>query len=774
MRKLADFLRELLRMTSDVEPNGPGKQTFNHVSGTDASISLGPREFDPDHPISPEGKEDRLGFRYVANQLASSLLTQATSHGLVMSIEGHWGSGKSSLVNLLADELTNDRVGAPVIVRFEPWLVGDRDGMLVELMSDLAAAVESIQATDKGPGKHLKDETEKLAGQLRVYASQLSGQAAPIARLLGIIGFPSGELAGRAFDAVSATASALEPSKPLQMIKGELIEGLRNLSQRIVVIIDDLDRLEPAEAAEIMRLIRAVADFPNVVYVLCYDPKILGNSIEKTVAVDSGTDFLEKIVQVRFNVPQPEAFDLRRWFLEECLAFYNSIPGDQLSEDQTRRLHSVCGVEGGLLKTPRDVVRALNAIKLYWPPIHDNVDFADLVWLQMVRIENENLYSWIEDYLVEYSAISDGAIINESAKIERAKELKKYVTEGNIGSPRSLWEFKEFIPGLRQGSNIEDKDLLFDLDNSAEIASFERDRRLGSPQHSRYYFSFAKPAGALDDADLYSFISLAEIGEDLEEFSAALIQQRRPQGGTKFDLLIDRLNSRGPELLPDSAVPSILMALANCMDTAGLESGKGDWGVRWSWRSANRLFEKLLTKLAPDVRSNIIRSIFASGKAIGWLVSEPIRDEIFSHGRYGDRTKPEENRLFTGEELDEAIHLLLERFKSTDRHRILDAPEVLQILYGWKQAGDEAGVLEWVQEQLTTDAGLLKLLSGCRGWSQSDKTYYPLNRRDLKNFMDFDAALERLRGISENMDKTEDERELAKELLGAAELGEDN
>ena len=49
-----------------------------------------------------------------------------------------------------------------------------------------------------------------------------------------------------------------------------------------------------------------------------------------------------------------------------------------------------------------------------------------------------------------------------------------------------------------------------------------------------------------------------------------------------------------------------------------------------------------------------------------------------------------------------------------------------------------------------------------------------MNRRDLKHFMDFDEALERLRGISENTDRTKDERALAEELLEAAARGEDN
>lgn len=772
MRRLMRFFRKGLRMAKDADPGGQAQQQENEPVGPGTSISLGSTELDSDHPISPEHKEDRLGFRSVASTLASSLLTQTTSHGMVVSIEGVWGSGKSSLVNLLIDELKKNQERASETVRFEPWLVGDRDGMLVELMSDLASAVEAIQAS--GKGKALKVETEKLAEKLRGYASSLSRQAAPIAQLAGIFGLPGGEAAGKILGAASEATAAFNPAKPLPQVKAELTTGLRELGRRIVVIIDDLDRLEPLEAAEIMRLIRAVADFPNVIYVLCYDPKILAKSLEEALSVNDGIAFLEKIVQVSFKVPQPEAFDLRRWLLDECLAFYNPISSKQLSHDQMQRLQSVCDVEGGLLTTPRDVIRAMNAIKLYWPPISDKVDYPDLVWLQMVKLENKNLYSWIENYLVECAAISQGASINEAGKIEHAKELKKHVTESGVGSARTIWTITEYVPGIQAGENVDDKDRLFNLGNEAEISSFERDRRLGSPQHSRYYFAFAKPAGALEDADLHGFISSAVAGKDLDDLCIALIQDERPQGGTKFDLLIDRLNRLDEAMLPEAAIPPILKALANCMDKDVHKEGKGDWGVRWSWRSASRLFKKLIARLPDDEHSKVTKEIFSSGDAIGWLTSDLIRGEIFAHGQYGDQAKPKEEWVFSKQELSQAIELLVNRFKGEDRDNIIDTPEVLHLMYGWHQSGDEAGVKDWVHEQQATDAGFLKLLAACRGWMQSDRTYYPLRRRDMERFLNFDEALERLRRIAEDEGKTEEERALADELLKAADIGNDD
>ena len=62
-----------------------------------------------------------------------------------------------------------------------------------------------------------------------------------------------------------------------------------------------------------LRLIRAVADFPDVIYVLSYDPHVVASVLKKAVQVDDGAAFLEKIVQINIRVPRPEAFDLRSW-----------------------------------------------------------------------------------------------------------------------------------------------------------------------------------------------------------------------------------------------------------------------------------------------------------------------------------------------------------------------------------------------------------------------------------------------------------------------------
>jgi hypothetical protein len=89
--------------------------------------------------------------------------------------------------------------------------------------------------------------------------------------------------------------------RDLQEQKKAAALALAALSRRIVVFIDDLDRLEPTEIAEVLRLVRAVADFPNVIYVLSYDSNAVTSALEAVLEIEDGTEYLEKFIQVNFK-----------------------------------------------------------------------------------------------------------------------------------------------------------------------------------------------------------------------------------------------------------------------------------------------------------------------------------------------------------------------------------------------------------------------------------------------------------------------------------------
>jgi KAP family P-loop domain len=747
---------------------------------------------DGDRPIErPE--DDRLGFTPIAKQLAKAIADLPAREGFVFGIEGKWGSGKSTLINLTIAELKASNQAKPEIVIFAPWLVGTRDGLLQNLFDELAAAAIKIDPIDtalsnstegaasfvRGWKRKLSDshwklkQKEKLrsalGGKLKGFGT-LVGSFGKLASVAGAAGVPMGSAIADTAARTSEAANKFLANASLSKRKAELVEALRFLSRRIVVFIDDLDRLEPRDVSEVLRLIRVVADFPNVIYVLSYDPEVIAQTLRKPLEVDNGAAFLEKMVQVSFQVPRPEAFDLRRWFRSEVDKLFAS----ELREagEQTKllgqRLSRTIDVQGGwYLNTARDVVRVLNALRLHGMPVRKFVDIPDMVWLQLIRIGTPKLYKWTEEYLIEVAAASHGASMTEEGKRSMTSRIEEIVAaEGH--DPHSFFlDLAEYLPGLDEGLVGSERHIFKLKDGYLHRLILEK--RLGSPEHYRYYFAFTLPAGALDDVEVQSFIELAEKKPaHAVDMFRALVSEVRPQGGTKADVLIDRL-AAWSNAVREEAIPGIFATFANTMDEIAKTTPAGDFGEHDAWRSAKRAVKLLLKRTAGDLRASCLSILFERGTALGWL-TDILRTEIFSQGHYGDHLDPEGDRMLTAEEFTQVLGTMLNRYREAPPGELMQVPQFLSLLYAWKQGSRSDEAREWVGAQTVTDAGLLSILARVRSWRASSDTgiQYPLKRRDLESFLDFDAALKRLQAISTSGDASSADRNLALELLAAA------
>jgi hypothetical protein len=738
---------------------------------------------DGDHPITRR-EEDRLGFTPIADHLARAVVDQLAPQGFVFGIEGKWGSGKTTLINLTIDALKAYGAQTPEIVSFSPWLVGDRDELLQTLFDELAnAAVKidpvldgNVDAQNTALGKlHEKENMKKALGpKLRAFGA-VAGTLGKIARTADALGVPIAGVAGSFLERGGEVAQSLLAKEPASQRKAELVDALRLLTRRIVVFVDDLDRLEPREASEVLRLIRAVANFPNIIYVLSYDPDAVAQILSNAIQVDDGAAFLEKIVQVSFRVPRPEAFDLRRWLYAEVQKLFSSqldTSGDQAMISEPSLWH-VIDIQGGrYLETGRDVIRVLNALRLHAIPVQEQIDIVDMVWLQLLKIGNPDFYLWVEEYLTDIAAVASGRTVSVP-EIERsafADRLEKIFTKENWDSIFAYHNLGEFLPGIEYDDKEPHNRVFANLDGRT-LAPFIIGKRLGSPQHYRYYFAFSRPAGALPDEQVEAFISSAEKSvDDASTTLKMLSRETRPQGGNLAEVLIDRLNAQADRIAVD-AIPNIVSVLGETMDAEEL-SFPGEFEERFAWRAATRLLDVLLRRLPANVREASVHSLFNGGQALGWLTAV-IRDEIFSHGLYGESRRPESDWILNEEEFGRILNIMLNRYRDTPAENLMRVPNLLSLLYAWRQGGRPDEVRRWVEKQTATDAGLLTFLSRLRTWMNVNGIqYYPLKRRNLEGFLDFDRAIQRLQAIAANGDAPSTRRALAQELLAAVTQGE--
>lgn len=704
--------------------------------------------------VLAHGDEDKLGFRDISKRIVTSLVDRASQDGLVVGIEGAWGSGKSSLLFLIGDELENSqKEERHSVINFRPWLIGNRDALITSLFGELSSRLDEAASSAGDSSRTYKSRAKDASQALRRFMSALSTTGATIEVMGDASGWAPIKWLGKGVRAIGEMTKGKSVPPQLSELKDKLVRALRDLNHRFIVTIDDVDRLEPAEVIEVLRLVRSVVDLPNVIYLLCYDSEILAESIERSVGVKSGKEYLEKIVQLTIMVPKPEPLQLRQWFYEELLKIVSVQ-----SEGELTRLKLVIDYEGGQqLRTPRSVIRCLDAIRFFWPALRDaDIDLADLVWLQLIKNGNPMLYRWIEKYCATAAAIAVGAARIEKSENERElTALFETVPQDHFNDLTYRHYFAEQLPGFTVDfSDDGDRFSIFEEDTDAKRDGAIRNRRLSSPDHYRLYFALAGPSHALTYAEYSSMWTSAEEGS--EETCMALLDlhsQTQTSSLTKADLFLERVKGGVYETLSARQCENFLIAFSNVMDEAyRLHSFDDFWPISL-WDRAAELIPLLISGVSGGRRDRVVLTMFRKGEAIGWLTTL-FRKETFAHGRFGERRRPDNEWLFTDVELDRIEETLLDRYRAMSAHDIFACPEPVNLLFAWKQGGDEHGPGTFIESHAQSDVGFLETLENLMStMSSSDRGRFKVLKKDIiSEFMNVEETSTRLRELADDPD----------------------
>ncbi|WP_349592646.1 KAP family P-loop NTPase fold protein [Azospirillum argentinense] len=291
--------------------------------------------------------------------------TVARASGVVVGLTGPWGSGKSSLLNLLQAEIER-RHPAAVVVRFDPWLVSGRDDVITQFFAELLATINAVGTDNGRHGDTLHDLGAKLIG----YAKDL----APAAGLVSLVPGAGAAAAG----ALKVAETLLTRDRSLAAQRRELTALLAGVAVPIVVLIDELDRIEDGEVRAVAQLVRAVADFPGLSYLLAYDRDRVVEALGGGNA-ERGGAYLEKIVQLEIPLPVAVSSETRGLFIAE---FESATPAGVLpdgwrSDPRWTRLLAIA--TDGLLATPRDSRRVCGMYAVLAPMVVGEVDWLDLL-----------------------------------------------------------------------------------------------------------------------------------------------------------------------------------------------------------------------------------------------------------------------------------------------------------------------------------------------------------------------------------------------------------
>ena len=485
-----------------------------------------------DAPIERRS-DDRLLRVPLAEAIADQVIHGPTGHGLVIGVAGRWGSGKTSVLKMVEETVRESSDTA--ILTFNPWLFSGTDQLVARFLDELAAQLRE-QSGKEGANPALRQAAERLSG----YAESLEPLAwiplvGPwVSRFVG---------AGRL---VKALRKQREEQPSIEDQRSRVSNELSRLAQRVLVIIDDLDRIDPPQIRDMVRLIKLVGDFPNVTYLLSYDRAPVERSLGDTR--EEGAAYLEKIVQVVHDLPEPPVEAVLKILFDELQLTVDTIATGPFYPEDWQNVYPA-GIRP-FFTTLRDVRRYLNAIPVTLRVIGGEVALADVLALEVIRVflpgAYEELCGSIEALTGERQGSTFGAgdTARDDADSVRVRAILDAAGQARGPIEEILLRLFPGIGHLVGGSRIVDG------------ASLSRQRlRVGHPDILRTYVRRALPPGVISGGVVLE--AVASLG-DPERLSAVL----EGLDGEECERLIQRLEDFQDDYDP-AAVPTALPVLIN-------------------------------------------------------------------------------------------------------------------------------------------------------------------------------------------------------------------
>ena len=316
-----------------------------------------------DNPIGNH-EDDVLERAGVANDFARQVLELDAGHGTTVGVFGPWGSGKTSFVNLARK--TFERESVPVL-DFNPWLFSGAEQLVERFFAELSASMG------------MTDELEEIGDAFRRYGAALNAVAGVASALLAVP-----QIGAIVAKITEAAGNASQPES-VDALRKKIEGALRERGKSIIVVLDDVDRLSAPEIREVFKLVRLTAGFPNLIYIVSCDRLRVEQALGEQAPGLSGRDYLEKIIQWSFNLPEVPSHLLARQLeqaIKRALAAIEN-PG-RLDEEVWSKAR--VEIVRPLIRNMRDVRRYAIAVRSTVGGLEGQVALADVLALEAVRV----------------------------------------------------------------------------------------------------------------------------------------------------------------------------------------------------------------------------------------------------------------------------------------------------------------------------------------------------------------------------------------------------
>lgn len=460
--------------------------------------------------------EDLLGYDKFAKFVADNIIAQKTQQGLVVSINAPWGYGKTTCLKFIEYYLLGHSDIS--ILHFNPWGVSEnKNDLILKFLHTL--------------GKHLGDIVDKNKKQIqaaqRLAINEKAGNCIwhflkyqtrynPKFNTLwkGLLGYFS--------------ATAVEQIEKLEQdihIQKQKIEKILEQARvHLVVFIDDIDRLSKEEIRDTFRLIKAIADFNFITYVVAFDQNIVVDALNKDFC-KNGFDYVKKIVQLPLNLPKIDYDDIENLLYEKLNTLTKSIGYDLTYDARERWFTYHKSLIQPHIKSVRDVNRLFNGLLCNYAQVSDDVDLVDFLALEIIRLFRPELYQEISEHLHFYAG-------QETLIFKHEKERYFNHLADNFKDDLDLIktmfpQAEQFFGGTTYGGDWQSK--------------WNKEKRICANEKVDIYFGLRLKPGQVSDMEATKFLSTLNSQKALDDAILSWAKEITPNGRSKLFFWIPKL-----------------------------------------------------------------------------------------------------------------------------------------------------------------------------------------------------------------------------------------
>ncbi|MDZ8089540.1 MAG: P-loop NTPase fold protein [Nostoc sp. DedQUE12b] len=559
--------------------------------------------------VDPE--KDLLGHANFAKYLADSICKMTFPEGFVIAVYGSWNSGKSTLLNFVAHYLQQKpEEEKPIIVPFNPWLLSGHENITRRFFEQLQNVLSQESSVSRG----------------------LKGRVADFAAIISDIPLPYAQT-GKALAALLD-----EKDKEASQLKEEVEDTLVQQQRRIVVTIDDIDRLAAEDIKQLFRIFKAMRNFTNLVYLLVFDKEVVMRKIADTKEISEET-YLEKIIQVSFELPIPDKTSLRRLLFEKLDNIFSQTPKQQINQTRWGDIYFQ-GIEH-FITNIRDITRLINTLTVTYPVVKDEVNPVDFIAIESLRVFCPKIYS----------------IIHQNPHI--------FVGDVNL----SIDELKNFlntwIAQLRDEDKQPVKNLVMQLfpklkfilgntylDEKQEL-EWREHLRVCSLEIFPIYFRLSLSVGELSNIQIKIILGLVENPEKFRNYLIELAKQKLPNGTTQARVFIEQLENSTEEI-PVNYIPSVVEALFDVSEQLLSQDDESHSILAFSNEVIiSRCISQLLRQINETSRFELLKKVITQGKALP-IINHEIAILKEQQSQYDtDKSNYEEKWLVNAQHLKE-------------------------------------------------------------------------------------------------------------------------